>query len=652
MTSIRKIMTKVSTMAGIGNRTMFGIKSLGRHTLPTIVLVVLALLPVLTEAQEVLLPVRHAVQSPTKSADTVLVLPFFDDFSRPATSAAQWHLGGTFVNTGYAPLPPTIGMATLDAFDAGGCLYPTVSGQLFSADTMMSLPVRLDSAFVPYARALSPDDSIYFSFFYLPGGGYGNMWERVGDIPERQDSLILEFYSPSDNTWDMVWSVSGCEADSLFAHTGTYWQFCDICIDNPKYLDSRFRFRFRNYCSLDNINKNGLLSNADQWNIDYVLLNVGRHKNDTASRDVAFVNPAPSMLARYQAMPARQFRASDMADSLHLVITNRYTEELATEYGYSIFDDAGQQLYHYDGGYENAPVYWHSHGYQMSLAHAAPRLGYSFPISGAEETSFTAIHHLREGVSGDVHTSNDSVAFRQVFDDYYAYDDGTSENGYGVSSTSSKVWLACRYSLNVEDTLTAVAMYFNRTLADQNADIKFLLTVWDDADGRPGNILYQDVTRRKPQFEGFNTYVTYPLESPVICGGTIYVGLEQLSNYYINLGFDRNCDASSDILYRSAAMWQTSILRGALMLRPRFGQKPLLALSAPSDDNEYKAFAVGHAIAIESVHAGLAVVYNALGQEVSRVRVQNGSRVYTSTLPSGLYLARMDNGLAKKVIIY
>ena len=82
------------------------------------------------QAQETLLPVRHAVALPAKD-DSVRLLPFFDDFAAPAASAPQWDARGVFFNDGYAPWPPTVGMATLDAFDADGRLYPTDVGTLF-----------------------------------------------------------------------------------------------------------------------------------------------------------------------------------------------------------------------------------------------------------------------------------------------------------------------------------------------------------------------------------------------------------------------------------------------------------------------------------------------------------------------------------------
>lgn len=598
------------------------------------------LLSVGASAQEVLLPVRHgAGQGPCKADTGALLLPFFDDFASPAASAPQWDSRGVFFNDAYAPWPPTVGMATLDAFDADGALYPTAVGQLFFGDTLCSPPLRLDSVFEPFPRPLALDDSLYLSFFYLPGGGSGNMWERIGDCPGQEDSLLLEFYDPSSGSWTLVWGRGGESVDSLMAHTGTDWQYVAIPIDDPRYLSPAFRFRFRNYCSLDEAPKPGILSNSDQWNLDYILLDKGRTADGRASRDVAFVHPAPSPLKEFYAMPARQYTPSDMADSLPLVITNLYSEELATHYTYAILDDGGSELYSYDGGYENAPVFWPARQYQSARAHVSPPVGYALPATG-EAASYTIVHTIREGVSGDLHLDNDTLRFALSLTDFYAYDDGTPENGYGLTSTAARVRLAVRFPLHVEDTLTAVDLYFNRTFDDENASSRFRLTLWDDGGGHPGNIIYQDADLRRPSFQGLNRYVRYPLEQPVVVSGTLYVGLEQTTRDYLNLGFDRNRDASSRTFYLTGTEWQTSILRGALMLRPCFGQSALVSIAPVDTPPRGRAWVQDGRICISNPDRLPVAVYDALGRPLDP----------NAQLPCGLIIVKIGPQPFKLII--
>ena len=590
-------------------------------------------------AQEVLLPLQSApsLGMPAKSAGIAVKLPFFDDFSQPSPtlSPSLWDNCGTTAGLGYGELPPTIGMATLDALDADGNLYTNATTSPFPADTLLSLPIRLDS--------LTPADSLVLSFFYLPSGGSGNLWERIGDTPDPADSLYLDFYRPGDSTWQNVWARGGISVDTLIAHTGHAWQYVALSISDPAYFDSTFRFRFRNHCSLDAGTKRGMAGNCDQWNIDYILLDTARSSTAMLHpRDVAFVTPAPSLLSHYQAMPARQYRSGDMAQQLQLTIANLYNSELASHYQYDIISGDGDTVYSYDGGFENAPY----DGYQTAAPHATPPVGYTFPESDTHSV-YNIIHTVREGVGGDSHPQNDTIRFSQVFADYYAYDDGTAENGYGLTSTASHVYLAYRFDLNEEDTLTAVDLYFNRTKDGENESIMFLLTIWQaDADGHPSTVLYRDSERRRPAIDGLNAYQRYVLENATVVNGSIFVGFEQIGNDFINLGFDRHTQSADRIWYLTSTAWQQSILRGSLMLRPLFGSAATVGI----DDSQHSTLNTQHLIypnpasTIVNI-SGLAdgSTYNIYDIHGRLLLSGTGNSIDVSQLRDGFYIVRIAN---------
>ena len=135
--------------------------------------------------------------SPEKSAVTIK-LPFVEDFSKGVgyPNAQLWQDRQAFVNNTYPVFPPSIGVATLDALDADGKMYAHASREAFAADTLTSNLVRLDSNFTLH-RQMQVADSLYFSFYFQPGGGCrvspAVEWERVGDAPEFDDELVLEF---------------------------------------------------------------------------------------------------------------------------------------------------------------------------------------------------------------------------------------------------------------------------------------------------------------------------------------------------------------------------------------------------------------------------------------------------------------------------
>ena len=587
-------------------------------------------------SQEVLLPLQTGpVAMPdTKEVSQPVDLPFYDDFARPVTqpSVERWQPhGGVVLSPGTGVLPPTVGVATLDAIGADGRLYDGAASGRFAADTLCSRRIALDS--------LTASDSVVMSFFYLPGGGRGDLWRRIGDVPEPEDSLMLDFYRAADSTWVTVWSMEGTEVDSLVAHTGRDWQYVAIAITDTSFLNDDFAFRFRNYCSETTTSKPGLTGNCDFWHLDYILVDRDRSTlNEPEFRDVAFVASAPSLLSAYQAMPARQYRSSDMADSLGMIITNLYGSTLATQYYYAILDSIGDTLYRYDGGYENAPPFLPDGSYQPSPAHAAPVVGYAFP-EGDTPAVYTVVHMVREGVGGDLHQDNDTVRFRQVFDNYFAYDDGTAENGYGLTSTASRVYLAYRFDLNVEDTLTALDLYFNRTLAGENEMVPFNIMVWCNDGGTPGTVLYRDGTSRHPVFAGLDEYSRYMLERPVVASGSIFVGFEQGNNYFINLGFDRSHDVSDRIYYLTGTVWQQSILSGALMIRPCFGSAATVGVAEWNEKSEqWKVFPnpASDYVSIEGLPVGNKVeIYDAMGRMMYSA---NNYRITVAHWPSDVYM--------------
>ena len=541
------------------------------------------------QAQEYLVPVSSCVRFDNAATYAVtskyvhkpsvsMQLPFFDDFSnyegRP--SAVLWQTFDAYVNKDFGPQPPTIGVATLDALDARGQLHAFASTTPFGGDTLASRSIRLDSVFTPQPRALLSSDSVYLTFYWLPGGGFGDMWARIGDAPETGDSLILEFYDPQ-RQWRRVWAVGGIEVDSLIVRTGTAWQWAAVPVNRREWLTSRFQFRFRNLCSLDPSSKTGMVGNCDQWNIDYIRLDYGRSRSDSLTRDVAFVSKAPSMLNRYYAMPATQYSASEMAAQLALNITNRYSQTLSTHYRYRVLDDRGSQVAQYDGGSDNLAPYCQGHGYQTVAAHATPPVNFSYTVSRVPQT-FTVEHIVSEGIAGDDYPQNDTIRFQQVFDNYFAYDDGVPENGYGLTSTSSRIDMAVRFVLTRRDTLTALDLFFNRTHDDENVGMAFNLAVWGNVAGHPGTVpLYKDSHSSRVQGDKQEAFCRYPLAQPLVLeADTYYIGFEQASKNYINIGFDRSRNICGQNYYRTASEWQQSILNGAILLRPCFGTRALV----------------------------------------------------------------------------
>jgi len=196
---------------------------------------------------------QYRAKNKLKASTVSLKLPFIDDFSNYTgfPDSNLWMDNYVYINTQFAIYPPTIGVATFDALNDSGVIYPLATPSQFPADTLTSRPIRLDSIFQPALKALKISDSLYFSFYFQPAGGRGLPWELLGDAPEPNDSLVLEFYNPLLQKWNRVWGTKGMPLDSIYLKTSRYFKYVIIPVkDSANYYKDGFQFRFRNYCSL------------------------------------------------------------------------------------------------------------------------------------------------------------------------------------------------------------------------------------------------------------------------------------------------------------------------------------------------------------------------------------------------------------------
>ena len=80
--------------------------------------------------------------------------------------------------------------------------------------------------------------------------------------------------------------------------------------------------------------------------------------------------------------------------------------------------------------------------------------------------------------------------YYQHFNNYFAFDDGTAEGGYGVNGLGSRnAMVAYKFKSFMTDTLRAMRICFNDSYQDANKR-EFDLMVWANDDGFPGDVLY------------------------------------------------------------------------------------------------------------------------------------------------------------------
>lgn len=528
------------------------------------------------------------LQQGTKTNE-ILSLPFLDDFSNPEVYPNEklWQGRSVFINNTYPFYPPTVGVATFDAFDERGWVYSQASliGNSFESDTLTSQIIRLDSIFAPYPKALSPADSIYLSFYYQPGGGGGNLWDpsRRGFTPQEEDLLLVEFYNTELNIWLPAWVSNGQSLDSFCNNFSDntvpvqnkhYFRHIMIPIVNEAFFTKSFQFRFRAKSSIDP----HFLSGGGQWHIDYVYLDAGRTMTDTFLRDVAFVETDPSLLKNYQSVPFRQFKQEMLKDSRTAFVSNLYNNALSCKYQYTISNERGEIIYSQpSSGEANTNVFpFTSSGYASDPDISTFPMTYAFSDVQGAKADFRIQHTIKVDLQNDLISSNDTLAFEQNFGNEFAYDDGSSEAGIGLTYPGL---MAYKFNLNEPDTLTAIRICFNHSYENIN-EVGFKLCVWNvDAGGNPKDILYKSPVTLPKIANNINVFGTYNLNKALLLPkGDFFVGIEQLNSTYLNFGFDQNRDARQHLYYyylnrdNNTWEWINTIYYGALMLRPAFGE--------------------------------------------------------------------------------
>ncbi|MGI6322935.1 MAG: T9SS type A sorting domain-containing protein [Bacteroidales bacterium] len=487
---------------------------------------------------------QNSVENAKKSAFAgELELPFFEDFSGTDIfpNSSRWTDNFVFINNTYSNLQPSTGIATFDALDNTGRLYENASYIGFKADQLTSVPINLN---------YPANQNIRLSFFYQPGG--------LGDMPEEKDSLVLHFFAPEENKWYSVWkAIAGNQTD---------FKAVSIGIDESKFLKTGFRFRFINYASLsDYQNYPSMIGNCDHWNLDYIVLDRNRKATDTLLADVAFRYPPRSLLQTYESMPWKQFEQISLQE-MGSVIPGHYRNNDSivrnVTRNFEIWDVYEKKMVKaFSAGAVNIDPFTND-DFNADLI-------YTFKSENKDSALFKVISFL---ITDDFDPKiNDTVIYYQRFSNYFAFDDGSAEAGYGINGLgSNNAMVAYRFRSFMEDTLRAISICFNDSY--QNANLRtFDLMVWDDAGGIPGTVLCSVEGVRVEQGSSLNGFYTYKLPKPVMVDNIFYVGWKQRSETFLNAGFDLNTPHGGRQLYWINGVWYQSGMSGTLMIRPVMG---------------------------------------------------------------------------------
>lgn len=559
----------------------------------------------------------------------LLTLPFKDDFSQqniyPDTTL--WEDFNVFVNSSFADNPVSYGVATFDGLDSTGNPYnfavPTSYGP---ADTLTSKPINTSSII----------DSLFLSFYYQPQGN--------GNKPETKDSLRLEFYRLSDSTWVRMWGAEG-EPNKPF-------ELAMIPVDTS-FQNNAFQFRFINWATLS--------GNVDHWNIDYVYLNDNRNHADTALNDVSFITNHHNMLAEFSSMPWTHYITDSlnfMAQAMDVTYKNNHSATYPVFYKYEVIDNNGAgpsiEIYPSTTSSKNVAPYGMLVEPQ-AVYNVTPIFvnDFYFPPDASQTKVFQIKNYFDLNSITDDHVKNDTVLSYQVFGNYYAYDDGTAEVGYGVQGVGSK--LAHEFSIKKADTLKSFSIYFSPIMNNLSAQT-FRLKVWSSLS--PEVEIYSQSASQftSPIYSNRDEFLEYNLDVPLyLTPGTYYIGWEKISQEFLNVGWDVNNDNSNKVHFNAVGVWQTSSFPGSLMLRPVFGSASNPQVSIPELD-EQSDFSVYPNPAksiinfrINNSNSYLIRLLDLNGKQLTVTESSLSNQINIANLANGLYIIQFTNNDTKQI---
>lgn len=550
-------------------------------------------------------------------AKKALSLPFIDDFSQQHfyPDGSKWIDNNVYINSNYAINPISYGVATFDGLDSTGYPYnflvPTSYG---IADYLTSKTIDLTVV----------TDSVFLSFYYQAKG--------VGNQPEANDSLRLEFFRKSDSTWVRQWAIPG----SALA------PFKKVMIPvDTSFQNDAFQFRFKNYATLS--------GNVDHWNLDYVYLNDNRNHADTALNDVALTRNFYNMLNEFTAMPYTHYKldsVGNMATSIAVEYKNNHSVDYDVFYKYEVIDDggAGSSIETYPIGSSTKPAPSYSSLIEPQAVYDIINNNFYFPIDTAKTKVFQIKNYfnLQSGGILDFNQNNDTVYSYQVFSNYYAYDDGSAEAGYGVLGIDSK--LAHQFNIKKSDTLVALNMYFNPITYNQSLN-SFKLKIW--ASLSPEIVIYEQSGYYNPLYSFTNELLKFNLDYPIyLPAGTYYFGYQNITEDYLRIGYDLNNDNSGRVFFNSEGVWENASYAGSLMIHPVFKYDDVMvSVNDISETNSKKLIypnPTSGVVFINSISPVEVVVYDIFGKKLMELPKAVYNTIDLSNLSNGVYILNIS----------
>ena len=499
-----------------------------------------------------------------RTQEVILQLPFWEDFSQNTTgipSDSLW-IGSEdiFVNYHYAINPPSVGVATFDGLRADGTPYSEDPESSERNDALTSGFIDLSS----YA----PSDNIYLSFFYQYGGN--------GEMPDPADGdlLAVEFKN-SEDQWTQVFVINDQEGIDNQSFNQAF-----VPVTNADYLHEDFQFTIVNYG-----NQSGPF---DIFNVDYIYINTNRDIDDEFYPDRTVVEGLSNIFEDYASIP----RAHLSFEDDYVVPFYKFRTLLNTFQTYAqqatisvgMADDTIVTNYPNTAQGTNTPIF-EDEVDTVLVPFALTPEGFPEVDTSVYNITYEVIVKTYDNRidSGNYEVKYEPIDFRVndtinksfVFEDYYAYDDGSAESSAGLEVTDNM--LAYLFTLRNVDSAYVKAIDINTIYSGASGLGKNVdLHIWNSRNGIPGNEL------RKQPFtitgeDSRTGFTRYEFSKPILVKDSFFIGLTLKSSGRLPIGFDKSNNNADKIFEYVDDVWLSieNRISGTLMMRPVIGGPPV-----------------------------------------------------------------------------
>lgn len=477
-----------------------------------------------------------------------------------------------------------------------------------------------------------------------------------GDDFDGENALAFVTKNAFNAQWTQLWSIS---ADSL--SPDSFYRI-SIPITKP-LLQKGFRFRFINFASLSSDKSHS--RNEDQWNVDNISI-IANQKKGYEEADSRLRSIDAKLYGEYTSIPVEH-------------IMNIDENEIQSFLNFKV--QSTDTLYRLNGYFTD---FWNKktlnskkNTQDWNQMNPIPQSTTTLPLHLVEKYNFFDIFQQNTSSyadyeldmyysddKSDVHKEyrwNDTVRIHQTFYNYYSYDDGSSEAGWGIRGVDN-AQIAYKFKTYQYDTLTAISFYFNNTL--NTSDFTFNICVWADNKGMPGTLLAQKSVQSIKFDEGLNHFVLYTIDSNCIIDNdlfknrilkqnqTFYIGWIQQTDLLMNVGVDLNDTISNKLFFKAGQNWQTSLMVNPLMIRPIFDNNPVV-VSEPELSSESIRIYPNPANNICNISLSdnsdisnyMLRIKTTIGQVI--INQKATSQLSTSELPNGMYYIEITNSKDK-----